>query len=331
MRYLRILVGLMILSHNHLALAIQTTALELNELKQAFEQQTLNMVFYESQGRLDKYLSELSANQSIWLKQQWLSRLATLTHPSAEQQAWLEKQIVSQEALTIANPDHPTQLLSVINIAQQAKTSQQHWEINQQVRLFEKRWGTHEWRWQDVISPKNILVQKAFKQWISGAEETVAGQVARGYLTLLEGPMQSDNRLLALLAEYSKSGELYAHLWQNNADEYTYQALAKLPAVFEESAVIEQVVKANTNRKLQSQALFLLAERYSHDRKAQQTLLAALDDPEAKWLTAAVLNKISDQDFLADLNRKLIQQKPSGFRALALKKLRQAAEHEVLR
>ena len=324
MRYLQILASAAMICYWHSALAIQTSDAQLDELRLAFKQQNLNMVLNQSKGQLDKHLKDLSPSQVIWLKHQWLRKLSVLTQPSAEQQLWLENQLASKESLTIANPEHPNQHLVIIDIARQAKATLMHWQINQQVEQLQLIWDSSQWDWGKVLSAQNRISRRALKQWLQNINEQQAQQVAEHYLGSAKDIPQANNELLANLAVEAKSVELLALLWQQPADEYSYQALSKLSSLFDDYQVVEQLALAVNNKDIQSQALFAMASRYSSNNKAQEVLSLALDEPDLKWRVAAVLSKVRDQSFAAVLVNKLNQQTPSSFSKLAQRNLQQA-------
>jgi hypothetical protein len=306
------------------AKGIHITDEGLTELKSMFDTQHVEAILLESNQQLNLRLAGLDSSQSIWLKQLWLRRLAQVTHPSASQQRWLAQQTSSEEVLSTRNPEHPQQSLRVVDIARQAKTTGLHWQINQAVEQLQAAWEGNNWDWQSLFSKQDLVSRRAFQQWLQGAGEQQAQQVAEQYLIVAEHGSTTSNELLANVAVAAKSPALLALLWQQTADQHSYQALAKLPSLLADYQAVEQLALALKNTDIQSQALYSLASRYSSHKQAQALLIAALQQSDSKWQAVAVLSKVRDQAFAERLATKFSQEVPWSFNRLVQQNLQQA-------
>jgi hypothetical protein len=301
---------------------IELTSLQFEELNRGFDQHLIDIVLLESSTELNKRLSKFEQVPSILLKQKWLQKLAQLNLPSQTQRLWVDKLSLVDERLSTANPDHPEQQLTLVNIAQQAKSTQRHWLINQHAAQLNKLWETSKWSWQKLSSGiDSSLANKAFRKWVNKLNRNTAKQVAKSYLDAIEQGMEPNNEFLSLLAERGTSIDSYILLWQQKSDEHSHRALRNLPILLEEHQVVVQLILASNNTALSSQAFFAMASKYSDNREVQKALLSALSDSQAKWQVAGVVGKIKDQAFINVVESRLSQQKSSAFNQLALRNL----------
>lgn len=274
--------------------AIILTDDQLQSLEQNFSLFETELIQQKNKNEWDEKLAELNSSQAIWLKNKWLGKLAQLANPTVHQQQWVSMQLSSTESLMMINPEHPGRLINLVDIAQQAKATQIHWQINQQEIQFTRDWENKTWHWPQLLSSEDFVTKKAIKQWLNNLSPRQATQVAESFWTVALELPSNNNQILAILAKRAQSGELYQRLWQRPADEFSYQALAGLSVVLDEHQAMQQSILASQNKSLLSQAFFILAAEYTHLAEAQYTLLRALDQPSKKWYVAAVLNKVQD-------------------------------------
>jgi hypothetical protein len=294
---------------------------ELQSLEQNFNPSDIDLIQQQHSFDWAGKLAGLNSSQAIWLKNKWLKKLSQLAKPNTQQQKWVFEQLSSTETLVMANPEHPSRPFNIVDIAQQAKATQLHWQINKREILLTQDWENKTWDWEKLLVSSDLVTKKAINQWLNKLSLSLATQVADSFWNIALDLPSNNNQILATLAKKAQSDELYQLLWQNTADEYSYQALASLPAVLDEHHAMQQSILAAQNPPLASQAFFILAAQYGHLAEAQQILLEALGQPSKKWQVAAVLSKVQDVEFAKKVKAKLEQQPPSAFSRLGLKTL----------
>ncbi len=232
-----------------------------------------------------------STEEKVLIKSQLLTLLSQ-QQPTNEQESWVLEQQNSKESLQLANPDHPEQLLEIINIARQAKNTQFQWKVTQKEQDILNQWLTQNWRWQPFLDNPTELDYKALAEAITKTDELTIDWLQQ-QLTK-QALENTSNRLLAILTMGKSNPLLLKQLWQNPADQYSYQVLQHLKTILPMEKAIEQMELASKNDKLISQSLLLLTKNYQHHERAQQFLIKKLQQPNSAWHAATALSQASN-------------------------------------
>ena len=91
-----------------------------------------------------------------------------------------------------------------------------------------------------------------------------------------------NNQTLAVLANKHFDMNLWAQLFTNPADEFSYQALQQLPLHASPEHSISLLAKATKNQALLSMSLLTLAENYASHEQARNILIKQLTGARAK-------------------------------------------------
>ena len=247
-------------------------------------------------------IANLSSIEEQLLAKSQLLTLLSLQLPTEEQRAWVLEQYHSIDNLTIANPDHPKQLIEIINIARQARNTELEWKIINEGIIIQNNLSVQNWHWPLFVKAPTEIEYRALAKKILVVDELTISWLQQ---QLIEQALtKASNRLLAILIKRRSNPLLLHQLWQNPSDEYSYQVLQHIPSLLSLEKAIEQLTLACENDKLESQALLLLVKHFQHHDKAQSFLLKKLQQPKSAWYAAAALSQASNsklQDKMAAL------------------------------
>lgn len=237
-----------------------------------------------------------------------LLKALKIKEPTAEQKSWVEKLTQSDDVLHIENPDHPNQLIEVVNIARQAKNTKMQWQINNQAVAMKEQWLNQDWQWQSFIERASQLDYLTLGKALKNIDINTIN-----WLQTELKQQDIDNispQLIALLIDRKMDTSLIEHLWQLPNDQYSYQVLQLLPERLASEQAIAQIIKASENSALTSQALVLLAKHYSDQEITQNYLLEQLIDEQNKWHAASAITYVQNDQFQQRIF-KLRQESPS--------------------
>lgn len=271
---------------------------------------TLQQLSYLKQLSLSDYsqqtltaFSEQSA-EAIWYQYLRLNDAVIETAPSKTQVNWVNSLLKSDQIITIANPDHPNQQLTVVNISQQAKATLKQWEILAQAQEINGLWFQGNLNWQTLQDRDH----RAVHNWLNSISLEQLMQVAQSIEK--DEKLSTDNAIVSILAMRSKSPDLLSQLWRLTADQYSYQALQKIPDLLDEERAVAQLGIASENPALFSQALMLMVQRFPQHHLTQAAVADGLADPDHMWVATALIKRISDPSFLLKLNDGLAARNP---------------------
>ena len=237
---------------------------------------------------------DLSVTERIYLKSKLLSKLALEEKPSVIQQHWVEEQLNSTQVLLTPDSHHPEQSLVITNIKNAAKMVDAHWQAYAKKRLFEQRWDTGSWSWDEYFSESNRASDMAISLWLDELSEQDTQLLAKSYLSEGLEIDGKDNRLISLLYQKIGKPELLDALWNRDVDVYSHKILRDISG---KSENIAHLIRATAQPKLSSQALFSLMKEHSDNPQAQVFIQESLQDNELSDISIATLSVLGDEQF----------------------------------
>lgn len=259
--------------------------------EQQVNKQELNLPIKDMNVLIQQLDSLPSVEESILAKSRLLILLSQ-AEPTNDQKEWVIEQEHSKENLQVSNPDHPEQLIEIINIARQAENTQFQWLVTQKVKNITTQWLAQNWQWQPFLEAPTKLDYNALAKAISKTDELTLEWLQQ---QLIEHTLSNaSNRLLAILVKNKNNAVLFSQLWKNPSDQYSFQILQQLNTLLPTDQAIEQLILASENDKLLSQSLLLLAKDFQHRDKAQQFLLEKLQKSRSAWYAAAALSQTNN-------------------------------------
>jgi len=302
--------------------ASQVSQTQLLNVEQQVNKLDFNL-FINNMSSLALQLNKASSSEEVVLIKSRLLTLLSQQQPNDEQESWVLEQSNSNENLQLVNPDHPEQLLEIINIARQAKNTLFQWQVIQQTKNIFEQWQVQNWHWQLFIEASTELDYQALTKAIVKIDELTIDWLQQ---QLEEQALKTaSNRLLAILIKGKSNPILLKQLWKNPADQYSYQLLQHLKTILPTEKAIEQLILASENDKLISQSLLLLTTNYQHNERAQHFLIKKLQQPRTAWYAAAVLSQASN----SELQKKVValaQKSSKGAITFAAKHLAKNSE-----
>ncbi len=286
---------------------------------------------------LEQKLQSLpTAEQTIMARAKAIKLMAE-TDPSNEQLAWMKTQVLSEKSLSIANIDHPQQFITIANIAQQAKSTQKIWQIKSQSKAMEQQWQAHNWLWSDFFTTSTTAEKANKKQQyasLSLALQQTTNSTAlwlTEQILLEENLTKASNQLLALLinrqvlshnniTQSENIERLSTQLWLRAADEFSYQQLQKTSKTLPKESAIAQLILANNNPELSSQAIIQLVKNHQGNEQVQSYLIKQLHNKEKQWHVAAAM-AFADQNTLITQVNNLAQHSTSPALTFALSQM----------
>ncbi|MEW6981082.1 hypothetical protein AAD001_00365 [Colwelliaceae bacterium 6471] len=259
----------------------------------AIAQQT-NLTDIEPLSTVLKNLKSIEEN--TLLKFNTLKQFSTLK-PTSAQRNWVTEQLNSTQTLQMRNPDHPNQLIDVIDISQQAASTLKQWTIADKATTFFDQWMAQNWSWQQFNQHPDNTDFLALENALAQADKLSIDWLFTKLIDEQQLP-RSSNRLLFLLFKKLPSSILAEQLWRNETDQFSYQTLQTINTIFDTERAIEQLSYAMNNKHLLSQALLLLAKHYPTDEVAHGLLLNKLQQPNSSWLAAAAISGIKQEAFI---------------------------------
>ncbi|WP_100656033.1 hypothetical protein [Alteromonas flava] len=242
-------------------------------------------------------LDGLKQPQQVMQIQLWLEQLANNSVPSVAQRQWVASMSTDTRELVIANPDHPHAYLSVANLAKQAKAAQYIWQVNSLKAMLEHDWQRGRFSWQELLVNPASAQTDALVQWINSLSIAEAQAVALHFENYGLDYIEGSNRILATVALRGGSSFLTEKLLQRTPDQYSYWFIQQSGNFFTDYEHISQLGLALSNPALSSQALNLLAKKYSMDRQAQEHLEQAIKNPDLQWQAVAALAFMPENSF----------------------------------
>ena len=142
-------------------------------------------------------LADLPSVEAQMLAKSQLLILLSQQLPTEEQQTWVLEQYNSNDSLQLANPDHPEQLIEVLNIARQARVTEFDWQVIQEAKTLYSHWSAQNWSWPLFIKSPTEREYRGLAKAISMADELTINWLQQ---RLVEQELSSaSNRLLAIL------------------------------------------------------------------------------------------------------------------------------------
>lgn len=227
--------------------------------------------------------------------QKALVLLASLEQPTKAHINWTKRQLNSTDSFSIYTPEHPRKKLSVANIALQAQTTLDIWQIKLRITDFQQRWVNGRWDWNKQGIVTDQLASRALVNWLSKMNQEQLLVVAEQVKQNPEAIEHLDNQILAIIGLRSGSEQLLSILWPRTADQYSYMALDNLPDYLSTDQVVRQLVLAAQQNELMSQALLQLAQFHSYHPVAQDFILKAVTQPKLRTHAVMTLSTINNQ------------------------------------
>lgn len=226
--------------------------------------------------------------------QKALVLLASLEQPTKAHINWTKRLLDSNDSLSIYTPEHRRKKLSVVNIARQAQTTLDIWQIKLRIKNFQQRWVNGRWDWKQQGIVTDHLGNRALVNWLSKMNQEQLLVIAEQVRQNPQAIEQLDNQILAIIGLRSGSEQLLSILWSRAADQYSYIALDDLPDYLSTDQVVQQLVLATQQNELMSQALLQLAQSHSYHPVAQDFILKAVTQPELRSNAVMTLSTISN-------------------------------------
>lgn len=227
--------------------------------------------------------------------QKALVLLASLEQPTKAHINWTKRLLNSTDSFSIYTPEHPRKKLSVANIARQAQTTLDIWQIKLRITDFQQRWVNGRWDWNKQGIVTDQLTSRALVNWLSKMNQEQLLVVAEQVKHNPEAIEHLDNQILAIIGLRSGSEQLLSILWPRTADQYSYMALDNLPDYLSTDQVVRQLVLAAQQNELMSQALLQLAQFHSYHPVAQDFILKAVTQPKLRTHAVMTLSTINNQ------------------------------------
>ncbi|NMP31730.1 hypothetical protein HII17_09160 [Thalassotalea sp. M1531] len=270
--------------------------------------------------QLDHQIKLLPQQQQVMIRAKALKLLANKT-PTKQQQVWVEQQLNSKLVLTGTNPDHPEQVMTLVNIASLAKATRFQWQIRQHSSLQITKILANQWQWQD-FEQHNKLAQQAFSYTLSQLSESGIEQLQQSVFNQ-QFLSQLTNRTLAGLILAKPSLQMSKQLFGNKTDEFSYQQLGQVQDLYASEQAVELLTLASTNEKLLSMSLMRLSRTYASEEKARSVLLTYLKNKESAWLAASAISQSNNIE-LKRLVRQLNEKSENKAAAFAYQQLQEA-------
>lgn len=321
MRIMITILGLLIIHQVH---GVQTTSLELHQIDRTNLDSESSLLVTRPIEELQRYLQKLPQLESILLTQAVLRKLSELGSPTSEQIEWVEEQGKSELKLVMPSAEHPQNLLTIVDVSQQANTTKLLWVIKKTANQIQTQWDNGTFAWGDYFDHQSVNTHRALVHWLQTIDQPILVQVTEHFNEFGLPKVTGSNEVLAVIAKRTLSQAVVEALLARPADEFTYQAIRTLPGKMSETEALSVLQFGLNNKAIRSQVLLKLATHYSHHESAQQMFENALKTPKLKWLAAASLSRIKDQRFKDKLIRRYATQS-SPVAALARKSLAKEA------
>jgi len=281
----------------------------------------------QSMVEIEQYLNSFQPLEKTVVTHLWLNELSYQQNISEQHLVWVRSLVNSNAKLLSRSSDHPQKPIALVNIAEQARSVLKINQIKHLVGKIEQQWQADELVWEDWLTGDAELTA-ALANWLTMQDQDI-DLIKQSFVANSNPEQWRSNQILAILLEKSPSEELFSLLWQRNVDEYTYQAIYKLPNGFDSELVVNQLIVAMKIKQLTSQALLSLATHYSQNEKAQVAIETSLGKPDEQWYALMALDKMNAPEFKQNLLFKL-QQGQSRFAESATKMIaNQLAEAEL--
>ena len=276
----------------------------------------------ESVSELEGYLSEYQGDELVIALEQVLNLLAQSRAGEQERRSWVQQFVDDSRGVYTRYPEHPEQKIAFINIANSAKRTLALWDIAEHQQKIATNWQQRSWVWPSEMASDE---RQALINWFSTLDQVDLQNLAADFLLNASPELKTDNGILYALARHSGSTEVYALLWQQSADQYSYKALAELGASLDEENSVAQLKLATAKPELASQALLSLARSFSHNKQAQDALIKALEKDKLAWHAASAYKFIKSSDFKQEMKKRLTNREDKVSR-FASKNLNEGAE-----
>lgn len=289
---------------------------ELNRLITNLSDEVSKLDTQDSVAKIDQYLNSFQPVEQIIVMHLWLKQLSYQHDISEPHFLWVRSLMSSNAVLLSRLSDHPQKQIAVINIAEQARSVVKINQIKNLVTKIDQQWLAGEFTWVDWLAdnPNNYA---ALVDWLTVQDQDI-DIIKQSFVANSISVKWPNNQILTILIEKAPSTDLFSLLWQRSVDEYTYQAIHRLPEVNDSVLVVEQLVEAMKIKQLTSQALLSLATHYPLDETAQMAIETSLDKPDQQWYALMALDKMNAPDFKKTLLLKF-KQHNSRFAESAIK------------
>ncbi|MFD2167590.1 hypothetical protein ACFSJY_15170 [Thalassotalea euphylliae] len=240
--------------------------------------------------QLEAKLKALEFDDQVNQRAAVLKLLAGLT-PSDQQRQWVELQQQSDLKLFAGNPDHPEQVMVTVNIGGLASAVEQQWQINQLADVYKDKLLSNQWQWHEYKDDK--YGQQALSQLLSSLNASSLSSL-QSSLVAQDYVGKVTNRTLLLLLSKQENLVLANQLLVNPKDEFSYQFVQSIPALFNEDDAVTLLAKSSNVAELASMSLLSLTKRYANNDIAQKTLLLALQNPKSAFMAASAMRTINN-------------------------------------
>lgn len=238
-------------------------------------------------------------------------------YPFVNSEIWLTEQLTSNEQLQMASVDHPEKLLTIASVANQARATLLHNQVQRQAKSYQDKIAIQDWQWQQFIADATnqdymalaIACEKlseADQQWLKASliESPTFADVNNQLLITLLSASKQPNTPLVINTEQ----QLFNKLMTNGADQYSYQAIPLMAKRLPNTLAVDSFKLAAKNKPLTSAVLNQLATKFADHQNAQQYLLTQLNDKSVSFLAAAAIVRSKSPE-LKDKARKMAQSK----------------------
>lgn len=238
-------------------------------------------------------------------------------YPFANSEVWLTEQLTSSEQLQMASVDHPEKLSTVASIANQARATLLHNQVQRQAKSYQDKIAIQDWQWPQFIAGATNQDYMALasaceklsendQQWLKAGliDSPTFDEASNQLLITLLSATKQPNTLLAINTEQ----QLFNKLMTNGADQYSYQAIPLMAKRLPNTLAVDSFKLAAKNKPLTSAVLNQLATKFAEHQNARQYLLTQLNDKSASFLAAAAIVRSKSPE-LKDKARKMAQSK----------------------
>lgn len=217
----------------------------------------------------------------------------------------------SSAVLQIPSQEHPNQLLTLVNIGNEANTLLQAHETEQQAADYAKLWREGGFTPADFATfsgRSGQVLFLAFLNRLDGPERLAfASWVKQQFSDQTFNPEGRLNFVLARLARVNLDLALATLLVQQPVNEHSYQFLQVDSRYFPEQAQQQLLMQASEHGALRSLSYNLLAKGFADDIRVSAFIAEALSQPERYWMALSVMPQFvaagTQQRFHAQLGK----------------------------
>lgn len=242
--------------------------------------------------QIEQYLQSFDGEQAIIERAKVIKSLAARlqTDPLT---LWLNEQLVNDDKITQANPDHLNQVMTLVSVANSAKATLLHWRVAALTNEYLSQFTENRWLWTEFVESSDDVKSMALARLITELSSEQLVQLQQS-ASLSQARAQITNRDLYTLVKALPNSMLSEQLIENKTDEFSYQHLALLPSLYSEQQAMQLLILSAENEKLASQSIMMMSKQYGDMPQAQEYLISALTqnkDISFAWHVAAAVSQ----------------------------------------